>query len=624
MSTGHRFDVSINGRGYQVDYGQYRRRTLPALKEQRDTSDDVGENTLSNVGQWVRSQTDWSHGAGQRHYDLAGSDRARFDSSKNIDVFSTKGEVSICPAIETKSTGTNDNVYCRVVNGAAATFYFSDGNSMKFGDPNVASYSPSSCDMGYAITDWTSDGTDIYCAVGTAAAGPRKVAVSATSGAATIGTFQADVIEYANGRLLAADGARIVELNSSGTVLTFDQTLSGTCVAIKGGPQAIYAAYNQNGQGVLYAITVSATDGSLAYPVPAAVLPVGETFSGPFCLDTFGDLLVAGTSQGCRFGLINSNDTKSVVFGPVIDDGAAAHGTRIVGRFAYWGTKDGDTWKADLTRFSGPLQPAYSRFLAHDSASYGVVQSCDIVGDKMVFTDSLGEVYGEDYGGDLSTSAELTVGIVTFGTVAAKILRAATARWAKEQSAATSGDTDYRQASTGYQASINYRGDAADAPGSVTVTVTDDANVATGMTILASSGEVAYSPSSNDTSSETFEVKLGLVRDASTTSSGPKIERWSLLARPQPSRIEEVIVPLVMQGRVATSHGAGAPAGYETKTEYDLLRSLVTGSTSVTYLEGTRSETVTVEDIEMQPIRYSDDGRWFEGTLLCRLLTIPA
>ena len=70
MAIAPKYDISINGRGYMVDYTNYRRRTIPAQKEQRDTSEDVGENTLSNVGQWVRSQSDWSRGAGQEFFDL--------------------------------------------------------------------------------------------------------------------------------------------------------------------------------------------------------------------------------------------------------------------------------------------------------------------------------------------------------------------------------------------------------------------------------------------------------------------------------------------------------------------------------------------------------------------------
>lgn len=616
MAVTPRFDVSINGREYLVDIARYRRSTVPAQKQQQDTSDDVGEQTLSNVGQWVRSQSDWSRGAGQEHYDLVDSDRRRFHTSKNVDVW-TKGHLSICKAIEQKLTGSNSNLYSRIVNGSV--FYTSDGSDMKWGDPNVASYSPSVTAMGGTVADWTSDGTNIYAAISTAT---KKATVSSTTTASTIGSFAADVIEYANGRLLAADGARIVELDSSGTVLTFDKTLSGTCVAIKGGPQRIYAAYNINGQGVLYAIGISSTDGSLAYPVPAAVLPAGETFSGPFSLDVFGSMVVAGTSTGCRFGVISVQDQASVTFGPVVDDGGAAHGTRIVGQYGYWGTKNGDTWKADLTVFNDVLQPAYARFLAHDSASYGNVQSIEVTGGKVFFTDSNGELYGEDYSGDLSTAAELTVGQVTFGTAASKVARAVSGRFANEQAESGSGDIDYRTAGTDYSTStINYRGLVSGTTGTTTITLTDENNVSTAMVLTGTGAETAYT--ATDPASETFVVKITLTRNTSDTTSGPILERWSLHARPQPARVEEIIAPLVIQGRVATSHGAGAPAGYDTQVEYLALRTLVTTAKSVTFQEGDRSESVTVEDLQMEPVRYSPDGSFWEGTLICRLLTVP-
>ena len=617
MAVAPRFDVSIDGREYLVDIERYRRSTVPAQKQQQDTSDDVGEQTLSNVGQWIRSQSDWSRGAGQEHYDLVDSDRRRFHTSKNVDVW-TKGHLSICKALESKqAAGTNTNLYARIVNGSV--FYFSDGSDMKYGNPDAApTITFSASAQGGTIKDWTSDGSQIYSCIGTAV---KKVAVSSTSGASTIGSFAGDVIEFANGRLISADGARIVELNSSGTVLTFDKTLTGTCIAIKGGPQRIYAAYNVNGQGILYSIGISSTDGALAYPVPAAVLPVGETFSGPFCLDIFGSMVIAGTSAGCRFGVISTQDNASITFGPVVDDGGAAYGTRIVGKYGYWGTSNGDTWKADLTVFNDVLQPAYARFLAHDSDTYGNVLSLEVVNGKLFFTDSSGELYGEDYSGDLSTSAELVVGQVTFGTSASKVARAVSGRFANEQAESGSGDIDYRVSGTDYRTStLNYRGLTAGVTGTTTITLTDENNVSTAMVLTGTGVETAYSAA--DPASETFVVKLTLAR-SSTTTAGPVLERWSLHARPQPSRVEEIIAPLVIQGRVATSHGAGAPVGYDSQDEYLALRTLVTTAKSVTFQEGDRSESVTVEDLQMEPVRYSPDGSFWEGTLICRLLTVP-
>ena len=609
------FDVAVDGRKYLVDTAGYRRRTIPAQREQRDTSTDVGEHTLSSAGQWIRSQTDWSYGSGQRHYDIADADRRRFDTSANVDVF-TEGQISLCKAIEQKATGSNSNLYARVVNGTV--FYFSDGTDLKYGDPdvNAGAYSPAATPMGGTIQDWTSDGASVYATIGSAV---KKATVSNTTTASTVGSFAGDVIEFANGRLLSADGARIVELNSSGTVLTFDKTLTGTCKVIKGGPTAIYAGYNDNGQGILYGISVSTTDGALSYPVPAAVLPVGETFTGPFSIDVFGEVMVVGTSAGVRFGVISGQDQFSVSLGPVIDDGGAAYGVRIVGRYAYWGTTNGNTWKADLVKFVDTLVPAYSKFLAFDSGSYGNVQSLEVFDSKLFFTDSSGELYGEDASGDLAATGEVTVGLVSFGTVAKKVLRATSGRFTAAQNTLAS-PTDYATV-TDYQDPLDYRGVTQGVTGAVTITVTDDTNASVALAVAAAQAETAYTGA---TTAEVYEVKLTLTRDASDTTTGPILERWSLHARPQPQRIEEIIAPLILQGMVTTSGGAGAAAYYDTLDEYNALRTLVVSAAEVTYEEGTgRTDTVTVEDLELQPLRFSDDNSWWEGTCLVRMLTSP-
>ncbi len=60
--------VELDGVSYLVDARQYGRTTVPALREQRDTSGEAGENALDTSGAWTRSQTDWTYGAGQTHF----------------------------------------------------------------------------------------------------------------------------------------------------------------------------------------------------------------------------------------------------------------------------------------------------------------------------------------------------------------------------------------------------------------------------------------------------------------------------------------------------------------------------------------------------------------------------
>jgi hypothetical protein len=73
-----------------------------------------------------------------------------------------------------------------------------------------------------------------------------------------------------------------------------------------------------------------------------------------------------------------------------------------------------------------------------------------------------------------------------------------------------------------------------------------------------------------------------------------------------------------------TSRDSGAPASFSSASVFTSLRNRMESGVTVTYIEGTRSESVTIERLSMQPERLSDDGTWWEGTLLIRLLTVPS
>ena len=133
MATHHaeRLPVAIGGVQYLVEVEQYSRSTIPALREQRDNGTEPGENTLDATGVWVRSQTDWSFGAGQRRYDAADSDRRRFRSSSGVNVWE-KGELSLLLEAEVKYTGTTSAKVHRISDGTTEYLYVSDGTDLKF------------------------------------------------------------------------------------------------------------------------------------------------------------------------------------------------------------------------------------------------------------------------------------------------------------------------------------------------------------------------------------------------------------------------------------------------------------------------------------------------------------
>ena len=120
-----------------------------------------------------------------------------------------------------------------------------------------------------------------------------------------------------------------------------------------------------------------------------------------------------------------------------------------------------------------------------------------------------------------------------------------------------------------------------------------------------------------------FDLTATLFRGTSDATVAPILHDWQLTAVAVPRRIDEVIIPIVLRRDVLTSRNSGAPVSLVAGSTYSALRTLMENGTAVAYNEGTRTDTVTVERLEMQPERLSDDGSWWEGTLVARLLTVP-
>jgi hypothetical protein len=53
------------------------------------------------------------------------------------------------------------------------------------------------------------------------------------------------------------------------------------------------------------------------------------------------------------------------------------------------------------------------------------------------FTDTLGELYGESYAGTKAATGEISMGTITYGTVAPKVIRSAAARFFQRRAPAS-------------------------------------------------------------------------------------------------------------------------------------------------------------------------------------------
>ena len=625
MATHHaeRLPVAIGGVQYLVEVEQYSRSTIPALREQRDNGTEPGENTLDATGVWVRSQTDWSFGAGQRRYDAADSDRRRFRSSSGVNVWE-KGELSLLLEAEVKYTGTTSAKVHRISDGTTEYLYVSDGTDLKFasnlsGAPATFT-TVTALASPQTITDFHSDGTTVFIAYGAGSA-VRTVAVGATTQPASFGSFNADIIEVAADRLIAADGNQIVELNASGGVpgagagLNYTTPHNGfTWTSISGGPGGIYAAGNFDATGALYFIGVDTAqqDGDLLAPTVAAQMPHGEEIN---VVQAQGPILWLGTSKGMR--LCVPNGAGAVNVGPLVDDVGPVHDISADGKFAWAACDNGETYRFSPATFTDTLTPAWAADA--DSGQADNLNSVARVGGKTYFADAADKVWGESGTGVKVASGTLTVGDISWNVSAPKTLRSGQVRTAREQYA--TGTTDYDDSSTEYDEDLPYDGPLPTVTGVTSMTATNDDAATSTLSNLSSQVEQSFSFTRK--TSQVYEIKLTMDRDSGTTTSGPVVEEWSIKALPVPPRTEEIIVPIVLARRVGTSRGLGAPTGFSSYDEFVRLKGWMETGTVVTYEEGTQSDSVVVDRLQMRPHRLSDDAKWWEGVLLVRLLTVP-
>ena len=634
--------VELNGISYLVDTAAYRRTTVPVARQQRDNSKEPGENTLDTTGAWVRSQTDWSYGAGQLYLDNEDSDRRRFYSSTGIDIW-TRGQITLLPTAETPgalpatSFIAGEILVDRVVQSSTGTefLYCANGVTLSYtsdplsGSPTWATAFTS----GTTITGFTSDGQYIYVS-STGATLPERLTIGTATGSWPGTAEDVNLISVAAGRLIGTKDNSIYELDAAGAKVSssLDYSLplaNSEWVDIEACPNGIYAVANTDHTGTVYYIDVSTTDSTLVTPVIAGSLPRNESINA---ILSYGPILCLATSQGFRTALVDVQ-SGGLTIGPVIDTGGEAYSLEADGRFVWWGTAYGTLYRADLTRFTDTLVPAY----ASDLVSSVSATATDLVGSmtrvnnagtpKMFFgvkkAATAAVLQNESKTGVKLATGSLIAGEITWSTVVPKLLRSGIIDLDRSQFENLT--TAYRTA-TAYNDSDNtYNlGPATSvAAGEIRLTATNNANVSATLLDMATQIPQTFVFSDGIDTAISFDLTATLLRAVSDTTVAPILHDWQLTAIAVPRRIDEILIPIVLRRSILTARNAGAPANFVAGNTFSALRTLMENGTAVTYIEGTRNDTVTVERLEMQPERLSDDGSWWEGTLLARLLTVP-
>lgn len=342
----------------------YQRRLRSPAKEQVDTSPYPGDQSLSDW--WLRTQTDWSGGAGQEFMEPITEDgvNRRFWASAGIDPFTTPGQVSLLPEAVTLDTALPSPGPIR------ETLARFNGGFVAAGGTTVRSYSWSAGTTPIRGNEQTAGGDIEHLAVagnvlllsmqGKVQSMPLDGATAPVDRYTGAGALTPVCVHVKN-RTLVMAGDKVWEVPGNPDVNLDMATAapvvdlhdpSWSWVGAANTPTSILIVGNGAGTGAVMSLTVDPQSGNLptlAAPAIVATLPPGEQIVS---VSTYlGAFAVVATTAGIRVGTLNSSG--GLQYGPLLGsppmiEGGA--GFSMWDRFAQYPVTDAGDDRGGLVR----------------------------------------------------------------------------------------------------------------------------------------------------------------------------------------------------------------------------------------------------------------------------------
>lgn len=596
------YPIKLGGREYLIDTAlppghsfRFSRGSVPTVREQQDTGDLPGEQSLSREDLWRRAQETWHGGAGQAVLDRLDATPLRFRTSKGIDPFD-KWELKLLKETTQKAASADASQGLLVVGNYL--YYFrgtvlEHTQDITVGSPAFTSAVIQAGEVAQNVKAIATDGRQVYAALGT------NFLHRTTRGAATSTHYwtppagtSVDLVAFVKGRLMATAGFRLYNVTGSAaqnelTPTDFNSDWAWT--AFGEAPRAILCAGFSGDKSRIYAITITPEGTKLGAPIEVGSLPDGEIVRS---LGYYLGAVIIGTDKGVRLA---QSEGGGLAIGPLVNLDQTVRCFEAQDRFVWFGWTNYDSGstglgRLDLLTFTQPLTAAYASDLM--ASAQGAVSAVGTFQGRRVFTVNGNGLWAE--GTNLVASGTIETGSVAFSLPDPKVAFAVDVR----------------------HKALN---------GTVVMALSADGGAYADAVTSSTAGSTSpgYARLAAPVKAEQYhEVKLTLTRSATDATKGPKVSRWTLFARPVPRKADVAILPILLH-EVVTDH-MGGQKSYNTKTEYDALKAMETNGDPVDYQEGAQAAVkALVDHVIMQPDKLTGDGAWFQGLCVVRL-TIPS
>ena len=528
----------------------YQRMLTKVLKDQIDTSEEPGDNSLQ--GWWTRSQTDWSAGAGQEYMEPAKEEivRRSFFSSTGVDVFNRPGFVSLLPqAVEVHREAGSDGHVTKTADGYVFTV---DEKAYRSINGNVESFTLAS-----AVTQVAVASDKVLFSI------TNAVSVLQTDGSFTqiTGFTGSAVLSWVKQRLILMVGDRAYEVGAGDLAADVDLSAVTAKVDLKdpswvftgctGTPESILlSGYGASGSSIL-SLTLDDKGAlpDLSAPVEVAQFPVSEQITGGITsyLGTYIGIL---TNKGVRVGTVA--DRGGLVYGPLIGSPVAtgtAGDISVYDRFMYYPAADvgdgrGGMVIVDLSTIDEDGRNAWSNW----------TRIPDKVAPWHIVTDSIVV--------DARSTVMLAVVPAAGGTTEVAVYEAKDENGLEAKGSLTTSWVRFGTLEAKYFDQVKV---VADPPmaGRIGVFALDDETTATALgKLTAEIGQEATFKVNGRRSVTDMAFRFDLERSATDPTKGPDLAAWAVRAWPSvDSRGETVVLPLLCFDFERDSHGV--QVGYE-------------------------------------------------------------